>query len=267
MILESGKIKYRIMVVDDNEDFRYLLRDYLELQDYCDVVVEAENGIEAMKKLELEEADIIFLDIVMPQMDGISVAYQVNQLYPNTKIIFLSARYGDELMGQINQLRVYHYLMKPIQLEHLDPIMRLLISSNEEHVVQLETTNTHLNDDKDLHFRGESQLEKLLYQIGIPHHVKGFDMIVDALNFALEIEDSFGNINKTLYQKVAEKHGTYPGNIERNIRHAIELAWDNPDNVENIEKELGKYHTQRNSKPTNKAFLKMLYKRFKNENA
>lgn len=82
----------KILVVDDEKLIRDVIREYCENENF--EVLEASNGIEALKLLEEENVDLIILDIMMPVLDGYSVCKELKET-KNIPIIFLSAR-GEE---------------------------------------------------------------------------------------------------------------------------------------------------------------------------
>lgn len=87
--------QYSIILVDDHKLFREGLKLLLENLDYIDNVYEAANGEEFLKLVEKQQPDIVFMDIEMPVMDGITATQQVLKLHPGLNIIALSM-YGDE---------------------------------------------------------------------------------------------------------------------------------------------------------------------------
>ena len=87
--------QYSIILVDDHKLFREGLKLLLENLDYIENVDEAANGEEFLKLVEKKQPDIVFMDIEMPVMDGITATKQVLELHPGLNIIALSM-YGDE---------------------------------------------------------------------------------------------------------------------------------------------------------------------------
>lgn len=87
--------QYSIILVDDHKLFREGLKLLLENLDYINNVYEAANGEEFLKLVEKKQPDIVFMDIEMPVMDGITATRQVLELHPGLNIIALSM-YGDE---------------------------------------------------------------------------------------------------------------------------------------------------------------------------
>ncbi len=87
--------QYSVILVDDHKLFREGLKLLLENLDYIKSVHEASNGVEFLDLIKNFQADIIFIDIEMPLMDGIMATKQALKLYPNLNIIALSM-YGEE---------------------------------------------------------------------------------------------------------------------------------------------------------------------------
>ena len=112
LIEREGRImsKYRVLVVDDESDMRQLVGMYLDNFGY--EWGEAENGKEALTKLESNHYDFVVLDIMMPEMDGLSVCKEIRKT-SDVPIIFLTAK-GEE-WNRVNGLRMGadDYIVKP----------------------------------------------------------------------------------------------------------------------------------------------------------
>jgi len=80
----------RVVLADDSGDVRDMLRMALEMDGRFDVVAEAANGQEAIDLVELHQPDAIFLDLMMPVLDGLHAIPQIKTQSPETKIIVLS---------------------------------------------------------------------------------------------------------------------------------------------------------------------------------
>jgi len=78
----------RILVIDDDESMRALLRAILELQEYD--VIEAENGKEGLQCYQAEPADLVITDILMPVMDGVEMITELQRDFPWVKVIAIS---------------------------------------------------------------------------------------------------------------------------------------------------------------------------------
>lgn len=107
---------YRLLIVDDEDKIRELIKKYAEFEGYS--VDEAQNGIEALKKVHKTEYDLIVMDIMMPLLDGFTASREIRKSF-DVPIIMLSAR-GEEY-DKINgfQTGVDDYVVKPFSPREL----------------------------------------------------------------------------------------------------------------------------------------------------
>ena len=107
---------YHILVVDDEEKIRSLIRKYAEFEGHT--VREATNGMEAITTCREERFDIIIMDIMMPMLDGFSACAEIRK-FSETPIIMLSAR-GEEY-DKINgfEIGIDDYVVKPFSPKEL----------------------------------------------------------------------------------------------------------------------------------------------------
>ena len=103
----------------------------------------------------------------------------------------------------------------------------------------------------------ETQVTKIIHQIGVPAHIKGYQYLRTAILLTIRDSDMINSVTKVLYPSVAKKYQTTTSRVERAIRHAIEVAWDRGD-VDTLNSYFG-YTIQNNrGKPTNSEFIAMI---------
>lgn len=125
---------YRIMLVDDEEEVRKAMirQMYWERLGFT-VVGDAENGQEALEKLEQLEPEVIMTDIRMPYMDGLTLTARIREKYPSIKILIFSGYDDFEYAQQAIKLNVTEYILKPVNGEELAEILnRIKISLDQE---------------------------------------------------------------------------------------------------------------------------------------
>lgn len=117
-----------IMIVEDEEETRRFLSNYLKRKKFR--IIEAENGEEAFKKLEIEEPDLILLDVNMPKMSGFEFlkAIKSNPQRQHIPTIMLTIRKGAEDLDKGLMLGVDFYLPKPFTLENLAQFIELTVT-------------------------------------------------------------------------------------------------------------------------------------------
>ena len=101
------------------------------------------------------------------------------------------------------------------------------------------------------------EVTKIIHQMGVPAHIKGYQYLRDAILLVIEEISLLGAITKELYPMIAQKYQTTPSRVERAIRHAIELAWDR-GNVEMMNRFFGYTINVERGKPTNSEFIAMV---------
>lgn len=87
----------RILVVDDNPAVRHYLRTLLEQQSTWQVCDEARTGREALQRVEKNPPDMILLDFQMPDLNGLDVARQINQSFPEIPILMVTIHLSKQL--------------------------------------------------------------------------------------------------------------------------------------------------------------------------
>jgi CheY-like chemotaxis protein len=113
MPLEANQHKQTILVADDHEDTRVILRHYFEAMGYN--VLEAHDGEQTLASMKSEHPDAVILDIQMPRMDGIQVLRAVRRdgALRGIKVLALSAHALSDEVRQIREAGADAYLAKP----------------------------------------------------------------------------------------------------------------------------------------------------------
>ncbi len=110
--------KIKILLVEDDPNLSMVLQDYLELMEY--EVVLARDGQQGLAFFDKEKADLVVLDIMLPKLDGFSLATQIREVTPYVPIIFLTAKSMKEDRLKGFQLGCDDYITKPFSTEELN---------------------------------------------------------------------------------------------------------------------------------------------------
>ena len=145
----------KILVVDDEERIRRLLKMYLEREDY--IIEEAEDGNEALAKAFANDYDVILLDLMMPGKDGIEVCRELREKKA-TPVIMLTAKGEEVNRVQGFEVGTDDYIVKPFSpREVVLRVKALLRRSSKTTFIQTETVTKdiivfpHLTIDNDAH--------------------------------------------------------------------------------------------------------------------
>ena len=117
-------MKKKILLVDDNPQFRSVIAEILKIEDENYSVSLSDNGISALKLLEIEQFDILVTDINMPHMDGIALFHKAKVLYPQLPVIFISGFVQNSLSEQLLSEGAFHVFKKPFDLKLFQGVIK-----------------------------------------------------------------------------------------------------------------------------------------------
>lgn len=255
------KDNIKIMIVDDNKEFVKLLSMFIDSQEDMKVVSTLYDGQKVMDAIDSEKPDVILLDIIMPEKDGLSVLEEMNnKKMENRPLVIMMSAIGQEKITQkAISLGATYYVVKPFDMKTLVERLRELKESENNYV----TTNIPMYKSKVGSNYGftstplEVRVTNMIHDVGVPAHIKGYQYIREAIMEVVEDEDIINAVTKTLYPNLASKFNTTPSRVERAIRHAIEVAW-NRGQIEIHDKIFGYTVNSNKGKPTNSEFIAMI---------
>ena len=106
-----------ILIVDDDRNIRFVLREVLELERFN--VLEARDGASALEVYEKEHVDLVIVDIMMPRMDGYEFTRELREVDPRLPILMISAKQMPEDRKRGFALGIDDYMSKPLDPEEL----------------------------------------------------------------------------------------------------------------------------------------------------
>lgn len=133
--------KYKILLCEDDQNLGMVLKNYLELNDY-EVVLERDGRL-GLAAFQRESADICLLDVMMPHMDGFTLAEEIRDINPEVPLFFLSAKTMKEDIIQGYKLGADDYITKPFDSEVLLLKIKAILKRNEE----INKENEHVEFD------------------------------------------------------------------------------------------------------------------------
>lgn len=117
----------RILIAEDHEEARKTLVRLIGLQDGMEVVGQAANGVEAVKKAKILEPDVMLVDIRMPEMDGIEAITVLRSIKPDLKIIVLSAHEDETYVAEAIKHGADAYILKGLSMDTIVEAIREVI--------------------------------------------------------------------------------------------------------------------------------------------
>jgi NarL family two-component system response regulator LiaR len=114
----------QVLIVDDHPMVRKGLASFLLVMDDLELVGEAKDGLDALRRCEPSPPDVILMDLVMPVMDGPTAIREIRERWPETQIIALTSFQEEDLVHQALQAGAISYLLKDVGADELEAAIR-----------------------------------------------------------------------------------------------------------------------------------------------
>ncbi len=233
----------KIYIIDSSTDFRFVCRESLQNLGF-DVVGDTGDGQEALVSIKHLLPDVVLLDLWFPGYDLASLIREVKRSLKAgaPKFILVTGINNKSILEDAFQSGISSCVIKPFDYEVL-----------AEKIRQATLGAKSPADDFDL----EAQVTRIIHQVGIPAHIKGYQYLRCAIMMVVKDNRIINEVTKTLYPSVAKEFSTTSSRVERAIRHAIEVAWDRGD-VDMLNSFFGYTVQNTKGKPTNSEFIAMI---------
>jgi len=234
-----------VLALDDCRE----INEYLTRRGDFDVLATTDSGAEALRLIEELAPDIAICDLVLKDIDGLTLLEKVARSKVKTKILVYSAFDSDEIIRCACERGASLYLVKPLTAQILADRALSVATYTEK---PSEPARQVQSDGA-----AELRISNVFLSAGIPPHIKGYGFLRTGVRLAMKDPAILGNITKQLYPKIASEFNTSPSKVERAIRHAIEVAW-NRGRIENLNSIFGVSFYLSGDKPTNGEFIALV---------
>lgn len=254
--------KIRVVLADNDKDFREKCRRGLP-QSGFEIVGEASDGPSALECIARCQPDVVICELWLAGIDGAGLIRTVRAQagVKSPHFIIATALNNMEMARDANDAGALYCLLKPIDFGYISARLTAIFSGSTElprssSLPPMPTESkreTPAPASEDI----ETQVTKIIHQIGVPAHIKGYQYLRTAIIMTVDDNEVINSVTKVLYPTVAKKYQTTSSRVERAIRHAIEVAWDRGD-LDVLNSIFG--YTVQNSrgKPTNSEFIALI---------
>lgn len=221
----------------------------------CDIISDGGNAVSAIRA---QNPNVILLDFLLPNLDGLAVMEEVNG--------WGTRGYRFLLQGNASQIRfaqntcrgnVDHIFVRFIDEEYNDLDLEKEILT----LARGKQTGMSVCQPEDageeLQTKLEVKVTEIIHEVGVPAHIKGYQYLRSSILMAVQDMDILDSITKQLYPSIAKAYATTPSRVERAIRHAIEVAWSR-GNSDTMHELFGYTLQQGKLKPTNSEFIALI---------
>ena len=238
--------KIKLLVVDDNINLVDMIKEYFKdnkLIDVCYTAYDGEEAIELIQK-EKDNFDVMILDLIMPKKDGMYVLEEMKNKGIVKNTIVATSYNASDVIRKVSEMNVNYFILKPFDLMDLEKRIMDTMDCIKHEEKNLDLYHNNLN----------VSITKVLHELGIPSHIKGYQYIREGIGIVYERPETIGGITKELYPELAMKFDTTVSRVERAIRHAIEVSW-NRGSWDLMEEIFGHSVDIDKAKPTNSEFI------------
>ena len=256
IIISKSKIK--VILIDDNVELCKTISSYLLKTGKFEILSVNNDGESGLKAIIDKTPDIVVLDILLPERDGISILEHCKHIEFETKPIFvmLTAIGQENITKKVLELGADYVILKPFNMDILAKRM----------VEQYESRGNTIENDyfiEPVKVKKDDHIIDVLQKIGIPINLKGYHYLKTAIKISIDDPKLLESITKLLYPEIAKIMETTPSRVERDIRHSLEVAWSK-GNGQYYYDLLG-YNSKTNSKPTNGAFISSMVEKLRSQ--
>lgn len=200
---------HKLLIADSNEEFRLALAEALQLHFH---VFTCGSGTQALELLRREAPDVFLLDLMLPELDGITLLETAEKEGIHPQVLIASGMLTDYVYACMERLGIRYMMRKPCDISALS---RRLLDLNRESVPRKKPSDLR------------SRISRLLLWLSLNAKHHGYGYLLVALPMVMENPGI--SVTKELYPKVAKHFDCKPRHIERSIRSAIEAGWKHRD--------------------------------------
>ena len=236
--------KIKVLMIDDNVNLVEMVEDYFDNHPRIEIVGKANDGEEGLKIIKEGNLkyDLVVLDLIMPNKDGLSVLKELKKCKISLNIIVATSYNAPDTIRKVSEYGVNYYILKPFELSDLEDKILDTFNISEKKTINLLNNNLQIS------------ISKMLHELGMPSHIKGYQYIREAISMVYDNPEIVGGITKELYPELASRFDTTVSRVERAIRHAIEVSWNRGD-WDLMEDIFGHSVDIDKAKPTNSEFI------------
>ena len=213
-----GTIK--ILIADSDEQFSERAGHYLSNFPDMEMMGWVRSGREALRRIRDDPPDALLFDLILPELDGISLMRSVMGLPSPPAMICCTRFYSDVAQEAARTYGACHLLFKPVELKTLHTTIAVCVQLYRS-VRRNNRAALDADPDASAQF---IRIRNHLVALGIPSKLIGCGYLAEAVRLAATDISLTRNLSKGLYLEISRSMNTSPSRVERCIRNAISVA-------------------------------------------
>lgn len=221
----------RFFIVDDDLNVIRILKKIIEDKMLGTVVGEALDGKRGVEKIKANIPDIVLMDLLMPEMDGLKVIKELKKQLPTIEFIMVSQVSSKKMVEKAYKYGVEYYIYKPINAIEVETIIRKVVDRIEinRSISKMQKIFNNYSEKKTIRFGNacEKCINNVLTELGIIGE-RGSENITDLAKYVIRNNI---NLNNMTIRELCENFTDNPKSMEQRIRRAINIAMSNIANL------------------------------------
>ncbi|HEY8348445.1 MAG TPA: sporulation transcription factor Spo0A [Clostridiales bacterium] len=222
-----------VLIVDDNKQLCELLTESINSTGDMRVAGTASDGKTAMDMIRELEPDVVLLDIIIPNLDGLAVLEGIAGRKDGKRpAIIVSTSVGSEsIIKRAMELGADYYILKPFEISVLITRIRQICLEEPAYGRVIARSDVEAQP-----YGGDAArvVTELIRSIGVTPNLSGFNYLREAVLLGMEQPARLENVSRNIYTILADRHGTKARNIDRAIRCALTSAQNKTRNSSNL---------------------------------
>ena len=235
--------KIRVLIGDDSAEFGVICANDLHSPSLF-VFTRKKDGYVILNAISRDNPDVVIMETVMPGLDAVAVLEKTRS-WKNRPIFIVVSSFGSNSMeNQAIQNGASYFAIRPFDAESMRNRIIELVREKRLGCMQVKCNSI------------EMRVTQMLQKIGVSAHLNGYHYLRTGILIAIQDPTVLNNMMLRLYPSIAEIHKTMATRVERSIRHALTVTWQQ-GNMDVIQSVFG-CHSSVYEKPSNSEFIALL---------
>jgi len=226
--------KERFLIIDDDPGICMILENIIEDHDLGEVIDTINDGLTGLDMIPKYKPDIVFVDLLLPDIDGIEIVKKIKEKYEDIDFIMISQVSDQDMISEAYEVGIGFYINKPINVNEVTSVTRGVITSQRNRKVLAEINQSLSKNQSQPAYKENDYKEKvkiIFAEVGILSEKGSHDLIEIIDKVYMDRKDiQMSKLYKTLsqhYAKNGEKRSSSYKAIEQRVRRTIQTAMIN----------------------------------------
>lgn len=218
----------RIFILDDDINVIKVLEKIIHDRNLGTVVGKAMNGKEGYEKIKSFKPDLVLIDLLMPDEDGISIVKRLKSIYSNMEFIMISQVSSKNMVEKAYKYGVEYYICKPINALEVETIIKkvkgkMQIDKTLMKIQELFNDKEVFTENRDVKDDCEQCIKDVLKKLGIMGEKGSYDII----KICMYVINNNIDISNMTIRDLCNNFSGNPKSMEQRIRRTIAVAMSN----------------------------------------